>query len=250
MVSLVGRTTTGSSSLLPAPVSHDGELRGEAFDMLRLPSQVAFGDEQRKVGVRHPGGLDPAVDLRLHPLPDGVAVGTDDHRPPDGAVVGQLGFGHDVLVPAGEVGRLGEDALRHVPADATGCRRGVPEPSPATQGRGHVWVRRPSLCETPGGSSAPSKSPDRRQKATGILAAPFRHGVEWCVEAWAGSPRLLLSSRYFWSAARSGPPEVREEQGKGGGGQVSEELSDFLVTTLSSSGWSGGRRVAIRHRPG
>ena len=54
---------------------------------------------------------------RLHPLPDGVAVRADDHRAPHRAVVGQLGLGDDVLVPAGEVlGLRGEHgSLGHGP---------------------------------------------------------------------------------------------------------------------------------------
>src|SRR5205085_2176259 len=74
---------------------------------------VGVGDEQREVGVAGPGRLDALVELGLHALPDGVAVGADHHRPPDGAVLGHLGLGHHVLVPARKVLGLGsEHALR------------------------------------------------------------------------------------------------------------------------------------------
>ena len=42
-----------------------------------------------------------------------VAVGADDHRAAHRPVVGQLGLGDDVLVPAGEVVGLGGEHLGH-----------------------------------------------------------------------------------------------------------------------------------------
>ena len=70
--------------LLAAGVGDDGELGGEALDVLGLASQVALGDEEREVGVLVAGRLDPAVELALEQLPDAVAVGADDHRPRTG----------------------------------------------------------------------------------------------------------------------------------------------------------------------
>ena len=96
---------------LAAPVGHDRQLGAEALDVRRLALEVALGDEQGEVGVGHARRLDAGVELGLHPLPDGVAVGADDHGAAHGPVVGQLRLGQDVLVPLGEVGRLGgEDA--------------------------------------------------------------------------------------------------------------------------------------------
>ena len=86
------------------------QLGAEALDVLGLPLEVGLGDEEREVGVLGAARLDAGVDLGLHPLPDGVAVGPDDHRAPDGTVLGQLGLLEDVLVPAREVvGTGGED---------------------------------------------------------------------------------------------------------------------------------------------
>ena len=48
MVSLVGRTTTGSSSFLPPAVGDDGQFGAEAFDVLGLAVEIALGDEQGK----------------------------------------------------------------------------------------------------------------------------------------------------------------------------------------------------------
>ena len=74
-VSLVGRTTIGSSSSLPPPMGDDGQLGAEALDVLGLALEVRLRDEQREVGVLGAGRLDAGVDLGLHALPDGVAVG-------------------------------------------------------------------------------------------------------------------------------------------------------------------------------
>ena len=106
-VSLVGRTTTGSSSSLPPAMvtTASSGLKPSTCSASRV--QVALGDEQREVGVLGAGRLDAGVDVGLHALPDGVAVGTDDHRAAHRSVVGQLRLGLDVLVPAREVVRLG-----------------------------------------------------------------------------------------------------------------------------------------------
>ncbi len=93
--------------LLAAGHGDHGQLGTEALDVIGLALQVALGDEQREVGVLGADVLDAAIDVGLHALPDGVAVRADDHGAPHRAVVGQLGLGLDVLVPAGEVLRLG-----------------------------------------------------------------------------------------------------------------------------------------------
>src|SRR3712207_7721691 len=58
-----------------------------------LAREVALRDEQREVEVVGAGRLDAEVDLRLHPLPQRVAVGPHHHRAPRRAVVGQLRLG-------------------------------------------------------------------------------------------------------------------------------------------------------------
>ena len=97
----------GLLELLAAGMGDDRQLGAEALDVLGLAAQVALGDEQREVGVLGAGRLDAGVDLGLHPLPDAVAVRADDHRAPHRAVLGQLGLGQHVLVPAREVVGLG-----------------------------------------------------------------------------------------------------------------------------------------------
>src|SRR5439155_20620784 len=96
----------GLLELLAAGVGDHRELGAEPLDVLLLAFEVALGDEQREVRVGRARVLDAPVELGLHPLPDRVPVGPDDHRSPHRPVVGQLGLGHHVLVPAREVLRL------------------------------------------------------------------------------------------------------------------------------------------------
>ena len=93
--------------LLAATVGDHRQLGAETLNVLGLAPEVALGDEQREVGVLRPRRLDAGVDLGLHALPDGVAVRPDDDRAPDRAALGQFRLGQDVLVPLGEIVRLG-----------------------------------------------------------------------------------------------------------------------------------------------
>ena len=134
IVSLVGRTMSGSSSLarrrglqaalavgLQPMVRHHRALLGEALDVLGLLLQEAHRDEQREVGVLVPGGLEHRVEPPLDVLPDGVAPRLDDHAAADVGVLGQVGGLHDLLVPLGVVffaGRRDGGLGRH----GRGCR--------------------------------------------------------------------------------------------------------------------------------
>jgi hypothetical protein len=97
--------------LLPAAVRHHGGLGREAFHVLRLAREEALGNEERKVRVLVAGLLEHDVERALHLLPDGVAVGPDDHAAPDRAVVGQLGFHDQLVVPGAEVRGAGREGL-------------------------------------------------------------------------------------------------------------------------------------------
>ena len=89
--------------LLASAVGHDGELRTESLDVVGLALEEAHRDQQREVRVLSSRGLDPLVDLGLHPLPHRVAVGPDDDGAACRAVLGQLRLGQDVLIPARKV---------------------------------------------------------------------------------------------------------------------------------------------------
>ena len=84
-------------------VGDDGALLGEAFHVFGLTAEEAFGDEEGEIGVLVAGGLEHAVELMLHLLPDGIAVGLDDHAPADGALFGEVGTDHKFVVPFGIV---------------------------------------------------------------------------------------------------------------------------------------------------
>ena len=96
--------------LLAAAVGHHRHLRGEPFDVLRLPRHEALWDEQREIGVLVPGVLEHLVQRLLHLLPDGVAVRPDNHAPTDRAIIGELSPGNDLVVPRAEI-------------DGAGCKR-------------------------------------------------------------------------------------------------------------------------------
>jgi hypothetical protein len=83
-------------------VGDDGQLRVEALDVLGLLLQVALGDEQREVGVLVAQVLEHLVQDALHVLPDGIAIGTDDHAALHVRVVGELRLLDQVHIPLGK----------------------------------------------------------------------------------------------------------------------------------------------------
>ena len=99
IVSEVGRITSGSSSFSPPAVRHDGQLGGEAFDVLGFLLDEALGDEQGEVCVDVAGLLEEAVEPRLDVLPESVAAGPDHHAALHRRVVGELCIDDDVDVP-------------------------------------------------------------------------------------------------------------------------------------------------------
>ena len=93
---------------LEAVVGHHGALLGEAGYVLGFLGEEALGDEQGEVGILHAGSFKHLVELGLHLLPDGVAVGFDNHTSADGGRLGKVCLGHQVAVPlAVIVGTLG-----------------------------------------------------------------------------------------------------------------------------------------------
>ena len=76
--------------LLAAALGHPRHLRREALHVLGLLEQQAFGDEHGHVDVLVAAFLEAAVELLLDALPDGEAVGADDHAAANRRVVNQL----------------------------------------------------------------------------------------------------------------------------------------------------------------
>ena len=95
--------------LLLAADGDPGDLGREALDVLGLLLEEALGDEEREIGVDVARVLDAAVHQPLDVLPDGVAVGPDDHHPLHRRVVGELGLLDDLDVPLGKILALGRD---------------------------------------------------------------------------------------------------------------------------------------------
>ena len=113
--------------LVTPGVGDDRQLGTETLDVVGLAGEVFLGDEQREVGVLGTGGLEAAIHLGLHVLPDRIGVGADYHRASHRTVLGQLGPTDDVLVPAGEIVGLGGEYTLGSHASIVGAAVG-PEP--------------------------------------------------------------------------------------------------------------------------
>lgn len=98
-----GADDGGLLELLAAAVRDHGEFGREPLDVFGLLVEVRLRDQEREVRVLGARLLDAGVHVLLHPLPQAVAVRSDDHRAAHRTVVGQLGLVDDVLVPAREV---------------------------------------------------------------------------------------------------------------------------------------------------
>ena len=96
IVSLVGRTISGSSSFaagraaacrrarLEPVMRDDGTLLGEPLDVLGLLLQKAHRDEERKIGVLVPGLFERAIEAVLHVFPDAMPHGRMTMQPRTG----------------------------------------------------------------------------------------------------------------------------------------------------------------------
>ena len=80
-------------------VRHHGALFGEALDVVGFLGEERLGYEKREVGVLVPRLLEHRVQRVVHLLPDGVAVGFDDHAAAYGRVLGQPRLYDQVVVP-------------------------------------------------------------------------------------------------------------------------------------------------------
>ena len=85
--------------VLEAVVSDHGALLGEALHVLGLAAEERLGDEQGEIGVLVAGGLEHGVELALHLLPDGIAVGLDYHAAAHGRLLGQASLVDQLVIP-------------------------------------------------------------------------------------------------------------------------------------------------------
>ena len=90
--------------LLVARLGDPRHLGVEALHDVLLAFEVALGDEHREVGVLDARLLEPAVEMVLDALPEGVAAGSGDDEPAHRGVVRELRFLDDLGEPlAGRV---------------------------------------------------------------------------------------------------------------------------------------------------
>ncbi len=88
-------------------------LHGKPFHMLGLLGQKTLRNEQGKIRVDVSGLLEPPIQIPLHRLPDGVALGPDDHAPLDRTVIRKLGRLDDVEIPLCVILTAGFDVFGH-----------------------------------------------------------------------------------------------------------------------------------------
>ena len=98
---------------LAAAVGHPGHLGCEALHVVFFLLQKAFRDEQGHIDVFMSQRLEALVHLLLDQLPDGVAVGADDHAALDAGIVDQVRLFDHVRIPLGEILLHGGDRLYH-----------------------------------------------------------------------------------------------------------------------------------------
>lgn len=85
--------------LFAARMRDDGDFGREPLHVLRLPLQIALGDQHGEIGVFDALRPKALIHLSLYILPDPIAVRANDHRSLDGAVVDELGLDDDVRIP-------------------------------------------------------------------------------------------------------------------------------------------------------
>ena len=78
--------------LLAAAVGDPGHLRGEALHQLPLLFQQALGDQHGHGHIHMAGFFEHPVHDALNILPNGIAIGPQDHKALDGGVIHQLRF--------------------------------------------------------------------------------------------------------------------------------------------------------------
>ena len=97
--------------LVQAAVGDPGHLGGKALHVVLLLLEQALGDEDGHGHVLMAGGLEHAVQDVGDVLPDGVAVGAQDHAALHAGIVHQLRLEAHVGVPLGKILVDGGDGL-------------------------------------------------------------------------------------------------------------------------------------------
>ena len=89
--------------LLAAPLGDPGHLRGKAFHMLCLLQKQAFRNQHGEINVLRTGLLETGIHLCLDPLPDGIAIGPDNHASPHRCVITEFCLLDHVRIPLGKI---------------------------------------------------------------------------------------------------------------------------------------------------
>ncbi len=91
----------------------DSTLFGKTFDVLSFFRQKRLGDKEREIGVFVTCFFQHAVQGIAQFLPQGISIGTDDHRTAHWRVVCQLCASYNIDVPLGVIFGAGRDSVSH-----------------------------------------------------------------------------------------------------------------------------------------
>ena len=80
-------------------MGHDGSLLGKSFHVLGLTAEERLRYQQGEVGVLGACLLEHLVQLLLHLLPNGIAIGLDYHTSTHGRLLCQVSLYHQIVVP-------------------------------------------------------------------------------------------------------------------------------------------------------
>ncbi len=93
---------------------HPRTLRRKALHMILFALQKALGNKHGHIDVFVTGLLEASVHVRLHQLPNRVAVGTDNHAALDARIISQLRLFDNVGVPFCKILVAARDSLDHL----------------------------------------------------------------------------------------------------------------------------------------
>ena len=80
-------------------VRNHSTLLGKTLNVLGLSAEKRLGNQQGEISILHTGCLEHVVEATLHLLPDGIAIGLDDHAATHCRLLGKVGLHNKFVVP-------------------------------------------------------------------------------------------------------------------------------------------------------
>ena len=99
---------------LVAALCYPCDLGREAFNVLRLFHQHAFGNQQREVCILMTCILEALIHFLLHELPYGIAIGLNGHTAANIGIVAHIVFEYDIGIPLRKIHVAGGNLLNEL----------------------------------------------------------------------------------------------------------------------------------------